>query len=89
MALGVADGESVVAAARDEVTAARRLFAAAEAAVTDENETDIALTAYGLNGRPLRWTDGPRSFPPIGAGRLGLGSSPGVRSACGSSTSPR
>ncbi len=64
MALGVADGESVVAAARDEVTAARRLFAAAEAAVTDENEADIALTAYGLNGRPLAWDGRPSELPP-------------------------
>jgi len=64
MALGVADGESVVAAARDDVTAARRLFAAAEAAVTDENEADIALTAYDLNGRPLAWDGRPSELPP-------------------------
>ena len=64
MALGVADGESVVAAAQDDVTAARRLFAAAEAAVTDENEADVALTAYGLNGRPLAWDGRPSELPP-------------------------
>ena len=62
MALGVADGDSVVAAAQDDVTA-RRLFAAAEAAVTADIEDDVALTAYGLNG-PLAWDGRPSELPP-------------------------
>jgi len=71
MALGLADAESVVAAAGDDVTAAgddvtaaRRLFAAAEAAVADESEADVALTVYGPNGRPLVWDGRPSELPP-------------------------
>src|SRR5688572_2035638 len=63
MALGVADAESVVAAADGDVTAARRLFAAAETAVADENEAEVALTAYSPNGRPLAWDGRPSELP--------------------------
>ena len=64
MALGVADAESVVAAAEGDVTAARRLFAAVEAAVVDEIEADVALTAHAINGRPLAWDGRPSELPP-------------------------
>ena len=64
MASGVADAESVVAAAQGDGTAARRLFAAAEAAVADDIEADVALTAYALNGRPLAWDGRPSELPP-------------------------
>jgi hypothetical protein len=64
MALGVADAESVVAAAEGDVTASRRLFAAVEAAVVDEIEADVALTAHAINGRPLAWDGRPSELPP-------------------------
>ncbi len=64
MALGVADAESVIAAAQGDVTAARRLFVATETAVVDEIEADVALTAYGINGRPLAWDGRPSELPP-------------------------
>src|SRR5688572_24132424 len=59
MALGMADGQSVVAAGAGDVTAARRLFAAAEDAVADGDEAEVALTVYGLNGRALAWDGRP------------------------------
>jgi signal transduction histidine kinase len=61
MALGVADAQSVVAAGAEDVTAARRLFAAAEGAVADE--AGVALTVYALNGRPLAWDGRPSELP--------------------------
>ena len=63
MALGVADPVSVVAASRDEVTATRRLFAAAEAALAPVDVADFALTAYGEDGRPLAWDGRPSDLP--------------------------
>ena len=63
MALGVADAGSILAAAADDATAARRLFAAAESAVVDQNEAQVALTAYDLNGRPLAWDGRPSELP--------------------------
>jgi signal transduction histidine kinase len=64
MALGVADGDSVVAASADDVTATRRLFAAAEGAVVTDEEAEVALTVYDLNGRPLAWDGRPSELPP-------------------------
>ena len=66
MALGMADAESVVAAAQDDVTAARRLFAAADAALTQAgavDAADVAVTAYGANGQPLAWDGRPSELP--------------------------
>ena len=63
MALGVADPVSVVAASRDDVTATRRLFAAAEAALAPVDVADFALTAYGEDGRPLAWDGRPSDLP--------------------------
>jgi signal transduction histidine kinase len=63
MALGMADPASVVAASRDDVTAARRLFAAADAALAPVNVADFALTAYGEDGRPLAWNGRPSDLP--------------------------
>jgi signal transduction histidine kinase len=63
MALGMADPESVVAASREDVTAARRLFSAAEAALASVDDADFALTAYGPDGRPLAWDGRPSELP--------------------------
>jgi len=63
MALGMADADSVVAAAQDDVTAARRLFAAAGAALTQGDAADVAVTAYAANGRPLAWDGRPSELP--------------------------
>ncbi|MBF8300187.1 MAG: kinE 2, partial [Acidobacteria bacterium] len=66
MALGLADPESVVAAAQDEVTATRRLFAAADAALAQAGTpvaADVAVTAYGPSGRPLAWDGRPSDLP--------------------------
>ena len=63
MALGMADPETLVAAAEDDVTAAGRLFAAADAAITQGNDADFAVTAYGSNGQPLAWDGRPSNIP--------------------------
>lgn len=63
MALAMADPETVVAAAQDDVTAAGRLFAAADAAITQGNAADFAVTAYGSNGQPLAWDGRPSDLP--------------------------
>jgi signal transduction histidine kinase len=64
MGLGVADPNSVVAASRDDVTAARRLFAAAEAALATVDVAEFALTVYADDGRPLAWDGRPSDLPP-------------------------
>ena len=63
VALGMADPESVVAAAQDDARAARRLFAAADAALAQADAADFAVTAYGSNGRPLAWGGRPSELP--------------------------
>jgi signal transduction histidine kinase len=63
MAHGMADPETVVAAAQDDVTAARRLFGAASAAIAQGNVADFAVTAYGANGQPLAWDGRPSDLP--------------------------
>ena len=63
MALGMADPETVVAAAQDDVTAAGRLFAAADAAIAQGNAADFAVTAYGSDGQPLAWDGQPSNLP--------------------------
>ena len=63
MARGMADPETVVAAARDDVTAAGRLFAAADAAIAPGDPADFAVTAYGSDGRPLAWDGRPSDLP--------------------------
>ena len=69
MASGLADAPSVVAAAQGDVTAARRLFAATEAALAvTAGEPDGAVTVYAADGRPLAWAGRPSELP---AGRLG------------------
>ena len=62
-ALGMADAESVLATAQDDVTAARRLFAAAGAALTQGDAGDVGVTAYAPNGRPLAWDGRPSELP--------------------------
>ncbi|MBN4048319.1 hypothetical protein JYU09_01980, partial [bacterium AH-315-O15] len=63
MALAMADPETVVAASQDDVTAAGRLFAAADAAITQGNAADFAVTAYDSNGQPLAWDGRPSDLP--------------------------
>ena len=63
MALGIADPEAVVAATEGDVTAAGQLFAAAGAALDQGNAADLAVTAYGSNGRPLAWDGRPSELP--------------------------
>ncbi len=63
MALGMADPETVVAAAQDDVAAAGRLFAAADVAITQGDAADSAVTAYGSNGQPLAWDGRPSDLP--------------------------
>jgi len=65
MALGMADAASVVAAADGDVTAARRLFEAAAAALAqgDAEGSDYAVTAYAADGRPLAWDGRPSELP--------------------------
>ena len=63
MALGMADSETVVAATEGDVTAASRLFAAADTAITQGSAADFAVTAYGSNGQPLAWDGRPSDLP--------------------------
>ena len=63
MARGMADPETVVAAAQDDVTAAGRLFAAADAALAQGSAADFAVTAYGSDGQPLAWDGRPSDLP--------------------------
>jgi signal transduction histidine kinase len=62
MALAMADPTSVVAAAGGDVTAGRRLFEAAGAALAQGPE--YAVTAYTVDGRPLAWDGRPSELPP-------------------------
>jgi signal transduction histidine kinase len=78
MAHGMADPASVVAAAGGDVTAARRLFEAAGAAIAqvgaptagfmrggvEAEGADYAVTAYAADGRPLAWDGRPSELPP-------------------------
>ncbi len=63
MAGGMADPVSLVEAAGGDVTASRRLFAAAAAALSQEDEVEFAVTAYALDGRPLAWGGRPSELP--------------------------
>jgi signal transduction histidine kinase len=63
MALGIADPQSVISAAGGDLTAATRLFAAADAALAQAPDGDCALTAYAADARPLAW-DGRSSELP-------------------------
>jgi signal transduction histidine kinase len=63
MALGIADADTVTATARGDVTAARRLFAAAQLAAARGDGADFALTAYAADGRPLAWDGRPSELP--------------------------
>jgi len=64
MARGMADPDSVVQATGGNATAARRLFAAADAALTQSDEdAEFAVTAYSAEGRPLAWSGRPSELP--------------------------
>lgn len=64
MAGGMADSTSVVEASQGDATAASRLFAAASAALTQGDDADYAVTAYGADGAPLAWDGRPSELPP-------------------------
>jgi signal transduction histidine kinase len=63
MASGMADPASVVEAAGGDVTAARRLFAAADAALIQGDAAELAVTAYGADGQPVAWSGRPSELP--------------------------
>ena len=63
MARGMADPASVVEATGGNATAARRLFAAADAALSQSDEAEFAVTAYAADGRPLAWGGRPSDLP--------------------------
>ena len=63
MALGLADPQTVAAAADGDPLASRRLFAAADAALAQAQGADYALTAYAIDGRPLAWDGRPSELP--------------------------
>ncbi len=63
MARGMADPASVIEATGGNATAARRLFAAADAALSQSVEAEFAVTAYGAEGQPLAWSGRPSELP--------------------------
>ncbi len=64
IARGVADPAALVAAARDDEGAARKLFDAAQAAaVAHTSDVELAVTAYATAGRPLAWAGRPSELP--------------------------
>ena len=63
MARSLADPESVRAAGVGDAKAARRLFAAADAALAQADAADVAVTAYGADGRPVAWAGRPSELP--------------------------
>ncbi len=64
IARGVADPAALVAAARDDEGAARKLFDAAQAAaVAHPGDVELAVTAYAAAGRPLAWAGRPSELP--------------------------
>ena len=64
LARQVGDADALVAAARDDETAARRLFDAAQrATVTHTSDVELAVTAYASDSRPLAWAGRPSELP--------------------------
>ena len=63
MARGMADPDSVAQATGGNATAARRLFAAADAALTQSDDAEFAVTAYSAEGQPLAWSGRPSELP--------------------------
>src|SRR5471032_1168769 len=64
IAKGVADPDALVAAARDDEGAARKLFDAAQAAaVAQTSDVELAVTAYATAGRPVAWAGRPSELP--------------------------
>ena len=63
MAGGMADPTSVIEATGGDVTASRRLFAAAAAALAQDADAELAVTAYAADGRPLAWAGRPSELP--------------------------
>jgi signal transduction histidine kinase len=64
IARGVADPPALVAAARDDEGAARKLFDAAQAAaVAHTSDVELAVTAYSIAGAPLAWAGRPSEVP--------------------------
>ena len=63
IARGLADPVSVVDATGGNTTAARRLFAAADAALAQGDDAELAVTAYAADGQPLAWAGRPSELP--------------------------
>jgi signal transduction histidine kinase len=63
VATEVADPSAVNSAVGGDNAAARRLFAAADAAVTARADQDLSLTVYASDGRPLAWGGRPSEIP--------------------------
>ncbi|MSO30455.1 MAG: HAMP domain-containing histidine kinase [Acidobacteria bacterium] len=63
MARGMADPASVVEATDGNATSARRLFAAADAALSQSDDAEFAVTAYAADGQPLAWSGRPSELP--------------------------
>ena len=57
------DESAVNTAMTGDNAAARRLFAAAEAAVEERTDQDLSLTIYTSDGRPLAWGGRPSEIP--------------------------
>ncbi|MGH9254723.1 MAG: ATP-binding protein [Vicinamibacterales bacterium] len=64
MALGLADPNTVAAAADGDLLASRRLFAASSTALAQALDADYAITAYASDGRPLAWDGRASELPP-------------------------
>ena len=65
MAREMANAATVVATAQGDLPASRRLFDAADAALrlANDEDADLAVTAYTADGRPLAWAGRPSELP--------------------------
>ncbi|MEQ1574601.1 MAG: hypothetical protein ABL993_10180, partial [Vicinamibacterales bacterium] len=59
----LARADALTAAADGDTAAARRLFDAAEAALGDDRQEDLAVTLYASDGRPIAWAGRPSELP--------------------------
>jgi signal transduction histidine kinase len=76
------DGAALRNAARDDTSAARRLFVAAEQAIGGDEPIGAAVTVYDAEGEPIAWAGPTSELPPerllggeawfLGRGPLGL-----------------
>ena len=62
-AADMADPDALLAASAGDTAAARRLFDAAAAVLTREDEGELAVTAHTAEGTPLAWAGRPSELP--------------------------